>query len=65
MLDLYDKIQDAVGKIQQEFSATPKVGIILGTGLGGLVDEIEIEATIDSLCRVCHASLLDSPAPYR
>ncbi|MGB7343729.1 MAG: purine-nucleoside phosphorylase [Pirellulaceae bacterium] len=47
MLDLYDKIQDAVKEIQIEFSATPRVGIILGTGLGGLVDEIEIEAAID------------------
>ena len=47
MLDLYDKIQDATAKIQSEFSATPRVGIILGTGLGGLVDDIEIEAAID------------------
>jgi len=29
------------------FAETPKVGIILGTGLGGLVDDIEVEATID------------------
>jgi purine-nucleoside phosphorylase len=47
MLDLYDKIQDAKAKIQSEFSAVPRVGIILGTGLGGLVDEIEIEVAID------------------
>ena len=47
MLDLYDKIQDATKKIQSEFGATPRVGIILGTGLGGLVDDIEIEAAID------------------
>ena len=47
MLDLYDKIQDSTKKIQKEFGATPRVGIILGTGLGGLVDEIEIEAAID------------------
>ena len=47
MLDLYDKIQDACKKIRGEFTATPRVGIILGTGLGGLVENIEIEATID------------------
>ena len=47
MLDLYDKIQDATKKIQKEFGATPRAGIILGTGLGGLVDEIEIDAAID------------------
>ena len=47
MLDLYDKIQDACEKIRGEFSKTPRVGIILGTGLGGIVEEIEVEATID------------------
>ncbi len=47
MLDLYDKIQDACSHIRSAFSKTPKVGIILGTGLGGLVEEIEVEATID------------------
>jgi purine-nucleoside phosphorylase len=47
MLDLYEKIQDACKKIRSEFSQRPAVGIILGTGLGGIVDEIDVEATID------------------
>lgn len=47
MLDLHDKINDACEKIRSVFTETPKVGIILGTGLGGLVDDIEVEATID------------------
>jgi len=47
MLDLYDKIQDACDKIRDEFATTPRVGIILGTGLGRIVEEIEIDATID------------------
>lgn len=47
MLDLYDKIQDATKKIQKEFATTPTVGIILGTGLGGLVDEIAVETAMD------------------
>ena len=47
MLDLYDKIQDASKKIQKEFGAAPKVGMILGTGLGGLVDDIAVEAALD------------------
>ena len=46
MLDLYDKIQDAAAKIRGEFAETPRVGIILGTGLGGLVEDIDVEATI-------------------
>ena len=49
MLDLYDKIQDACEKIREQFSTPPKVGIVLGTGLGGIVDEIEIESTIEYL----------------
>ncbi len=47
MLDLYDQIQAACETIRSRFSETPKVGIILGTGLGGLVDEIDVEATIE------------------
>jgi purine-nucleoside phosphorylase len=47
MLDLYEKIQDACKKIRSEFSQRPAVGIILGTGLGGIVDEIDVEAAID------------------
>ena len=46
MLDLYDKIQAACSAIRERFTETPRVGIILGTGLGGLVEEIEVDATI-------------------
>lgn len=47
MLDLYDKIQDACNLIRQHTKEVPQAGIILGTGLGGLVEEIEVEATLD------------------
>ena len=47
MLDLYDKIEEACEKIRGEFDQTPKVAIILGTGLGGLTDRIEIDAAIE------------------
>ena len=47
MLDLYDKIQEARAAIAERCRSAPKVGIILGTGLGGLVDEIDVEAAID------------------
>ena len=47
MLDLYDKIQEAVGVIRQQWSETPKAGIILGTGLGPLAQKIEVQASID------------------
>ena len=47
MLDLYDKIQEAKAFIAGHCSSRPTVGIVLGTGLGGLVDEINVEATIE------------------
>jgi purine-nucleoside phosphorylase len=40
MPELYDQVQQAAHYIQSKWSAKPRVGIILGTGLGGLVDEI-------------------------
>ena len=47
MLDLYDKIQESVSFIRKHWSTTPKAGIILGTGLGSLVEKIQVEAAID------------------
>ena len=47
MLDLHDKIEDAVAEIRKQWHKTPHAGIILGTGLGSLVKEIEIEVAID------------------
>jgi purine-nucleoside phosphorylase len=47
MLDLFDKIQEATTFIRQAWNKTPHAGIILGTGLGPLVQRIEVEATLD------------------
>ncbi len=47
MLHLYDQIQDATAAIRREWDRKPHAGIILGTGLGGLVNQIEIEASLD------------------
>jgi purine-nucleoside phosphorylase len=44
---LYTHIQEAVEFIRQRTDLQPAAGIILGTGLGGLADEIEAGATID------------------
>lgn len=46
MLDLFDKINEAKQAIQKRWQGTPQVGIILGTGLGGLAQDIQTEATI-------------------
>jgi purine-nucleoside phosphorylase len=47
MLDLFDKINEAVAVIRQQWQGQPHAGIILGTGLGSLVDQIEVEAAIN------------------
>src|SRR5262245_41837042 len=47
MLDLYDQIEEAAAAIQAKFKETPHAGIILGTGLGGLVEKINTAATLD------------------
>jgi purine-nucleoside phosphorylase len=46
MLDLYDQIQDAKKAIEARWKGKPKVGIILGTGLGGLAEDIKADAAI-------------------
>lgn len=41
MAELYEQIQESVKEIRKTTQATPKVGIILGTGLGALAQEIK------------------------
>ena len=41
------KIDEAVKFLRTKTSAQPAIGIILGTGLGGLVKDIEIETVVD------------------
>jgi purine-nucleoside phosphorylase len=43
---LFDRIADAERAIRRRAALEPKIGIILGTGLGGLAEEIEVQATI-------------------
>jgi purine-nucleoside phosphorylase len=43
-MDLYENIQEAKQTIQGRWKGKPRIGIILGTGLGGLVEEIKTEA---------------------
>lgn len=41
MIELFDKIQEAVQEIRKTTSLIPKTGIILGTGLSALANEIK------------------------
>jgi len=47
MLELYDQIEAACEKIRQHTRVKPRVGIILGTGLGELAGQLEVEAVLD------------------
>lgn len=43
---LYDRVHAAANVVQSRAAIEPGVGIILGTGLGGLANEIAVEETI-------------------
>ena len=47
MLELYAQIQDACEYINKSWGKQPHAGVILGTGLGPLVEQIDVEATIE------------------
>ena len=47
MTELREQIAEALAAIREHTSMRPTVGIILGTGLGGLVKEIKREAVLD------------------
>lgn len=43
---MMEAVKDAVGYIQKFYKKTPEIGIILGTGLGNLADQIVQEKTL-------------------
>lgn len=47
MIGLYDKVQESAAFIRSQWQGTPHAGIILGTGLGSLVEQINVEAAIE------------------
>jgi purine-nucleoside phosphorylase len=56
MAELFDQIQESAGEIRKTFRGTPLVGIILGTGLGALADEIK-EPVVIPYDRIPHFPL--------
>lgn len=46
MSELRKKIEETVAYLRTKTRATPNIGIILGTGLGALVEDIDIEISI-------------------
>ena len=47
MHQLFDQIEEAKAVIQAAWKTKPHAGIILGTGLGGLTEQMEIEASLE------------------
>ncbi len=47
MLELFGQIEEAVAAIQAQWGKKPHAGIILGTGLGSLVEEIDVDVSLD------------------
>jgi purine-nucleoside phosphorylase len=46
VMSLYDRVQTAAGVVRGKSALVPEIGIILGTGLGGLAREIAVEAEV-------------------
>ena len=46
MPEMYDQVQEAAQAVRARWPGAPRAGIILGTGLGGLAQDIQAEAAI-------------------
>ncbi|HLP28739.1 MAG TPA: purine-nucleoside phosphorylase [Candidatus Didemnitutus sp.] len=46
-MDLSQKIAESVNSIRTVTSAQPSIGVILGTGLGGLVSKVDVQTSIE------------------
>lgn len=46
MQGLFEQINEATDFLRKHWQGTPKLGLILGTGLGGLTEQIAVEAQI-------------------
>ena len=44
---IFEQVQEAAAAIERVWSTRPHAGVILGTGLGSLTDQIEVSAQID------------------
>ena len=42
----WEQVQEATRTVRSHWTGTPRVGLVLGTGLGALAGEIESAATI-------------------
>src|SRR3954469_238230 len=47
MISVLDQLKETTKYIQSQYPARPEVGIVLGSGLGNLVSEMQVEKEID------------------
>jgi purine-nucleoside phosphorylase len=47
LVNLFDEINESTALVRSRWSATPRIGIILGSGLGDVGSAIELEVAID------------------
>ncbi len=47
MTDVRRALDEAIARIRSETDAAPRLGIVLGTGLGALIDDIRIDDALD------------------
>jgi purine-nucleoside phosphorylase len=47
MLQIATRVAAAASLVRTRWATAPRIGIILGSGLGGLAEQIDVEATID------------------
>ncbi|MCA9260729.1 MAG: purine-nucleoside phosphorylase, partial [Planctomycetales bacterium] len=47
MREVYEQTQEAAAYIRERWAETPQAGVILGTGLGAIADEIDDPIIID------------------
>jgi purine-nucleoside phosphorylase len=52
---MYDKIKQTAEYIKQQTKTTPKIGVILGSGLGGFADNMKVE------CRLAYKDIPNFP----
>jgi purine-nucleoside phosphorylase len=45
-LELYQQVEEAADFLRKRADHAPQIGVILGTGLGGLAQEIEVKASV-------------------
>ena len=52
---MYDKIQQTAEYIKQQTKTSPKIGVILGSGLGSFADNMKVE------CRLAYKDIPNFP----